>query len=236
MIEKRTKTAVWVVAAALAFGVVGQVASEPCVVPCPPDANMEGEPCGDDTNGGCGGHPIPIFEPIDCNESVCGTSWADGGYRDTDWYEVVIAEPMVLTWTVEAEFPVVIGLVETVPAGTGDCNDMTGYLDPYAMGDLCEVVSVTTDTLPAGTYWFHVSPQDFYNWPCDSSTSDYVATLSCVGAGACPADLDGDRVVGIQDFLFLLGAWGGPGGDVDGDNTTDIVDFLLLLGAWGPCP
>ena len=54
---------------------------------------------------------------------------------------------------------------------------------------------------------------------------------------ACLAsDLDGDGVVGILDFLFLLSQWGTPGGDVDGDGTTGVSDFLALLGNWGPCP
>ena len=39
----------------------------------------------------------------------------------------------------------------------------------------------------------------------------------------CPADLDGDNVVGIGDFLIVLGSWGGPGGDTDGDGTTGIL-------------
>jgi hypothetical protein len=42
-------------------------------------------------------------------------------------------------------------------------------------------------------------------------------------------------MVGILDFLALLGGWGSPSGDVDGDGTTGILDFLALLGAWGPC-
>ena len=52
---------------------------------------------------------------------------------------------------------------------------------------------------------------------------------------ACPADLDGDGEVGINDFLMLLAAWGTPAGDVDGDGDTGIGDFLDLLAAWGPC-
>ena len=31
---------------------------------------------------------------------------------------------------------------------------------------------------------------------------------SCVEAEPCPADLDGDGAVGIQDFLRLLANWG----------------------------
>ncbi len=51
----------------------------------------------------------------------------------------------------------------------------------------------------------------------------------------CLADLDGDGVVGILDFLMLLDAWGTPGADLDGDGDTGITDFLALLANWGPC-
>ena len=55
-------------------------------------------------------------------------------------------------------------------------------------------------------------------------------------APICPADFDRDGVVDVQDFLFLLASWGGPGGDVNGDGTTDVGDFLAMLATWGPCP
>jgi glucose/arabinose dehydrogenase len=59
---------------------------------------------------------------------------------------------------------------------------------------------------------------------------------------ACAADIDYDGVVGILDFLILLGNWGPctPGtccpGDLDGDGSVGILDFLTLLASWGPCP
>jgi len=55
----------------------------------------------------------------------------------------------------------------------------------------------------------------------------------------CPWDLDGDTVVGINDFLELLALWGtDPAGppDFDGDGTVGINDFLELLANWGACP
>ena len=57
----------------------------------------------------------------------------------------------------------------------------------------------------------------------------------------CPYDCDGsnDGIVGITDFLALLGQWGTPGAPCDkagGDAGVGIVDFLGLLGSWGPCP
>ncbi|MHC4844283.1 MAG: hypothetical protein ACYTEE_10815, partial [Planctomycetota bacterium] len=123
-----------------------------CSVECPPDANDEQETCGDDTNGGCN-MDIPAFEPISCGQTVCGTAWDANDRRDTDWYEVVITEDSELTWTVEAEFPVVIGLAESDNPGSGDCNDITGYLEPYELGNPCQEVSITTDCLPPGRHW-----------------------------------------------------------------------------------
>ncbi|MHC4306175.1 MAG: hypothetical protein ACYSW2_17105 [Planctomycetota bacterium] len=59
----------------------------------------------------------------------------------------------------------------------------------------------------------------------------------------CPADIDGNLSVGINDFLLMLAVWGQCSdpptpcpADVDGDGTVGIIDFLLLLAAWGPCP
>ncbi len=52
-------------------------------------------------------------------------------------------------------------------------------------------------------------------------------------------DLDGDGLVGVSDFLALLGSWGlcPPAdlcpGDFDGDGEVGIADFDLLLGSWG---
>jgi len=53
-------------------------------------------------------------------------------------------------------------------------------------------------------------------------------------------DLDADGVVGIADFLSLLGGWGPcpvpPAAclaDLDADGVVGIADFLTLLGNWG---
>ena len=53
----------------------------------------------------------------------------------------------------------------------------------------------------------------------------------------CPADIDGDGLVNITDFLALLAAWGQSGvpEDINGDGIVNIGDLLMLLVAWGPC-
>jgi hypothetical protein len=66
------------------------------------------------------------------------------------------------------------------------------------------------------------------------------APFTIVGTGAIPGDLDGDGVVGVSDFLLLLGAWGScpdpcpPScpADLDGDCAVGVNDFLLLLANW----
>ena len=54
----------------------------------------------------------------------------------------------------------------------------------------------------------------------------------------CPWDCVGDDgEIGIDEFLAVLGGWGGPGPcDFDGDGTIGILEFLKVLGVWGPCP
>ena len=54
----------------------------------------------------------------------------------------------------------------------------------------------------------------------------------------CPADLDGNGIVGASDLGLLLLAWGTPGGpaDLNGDGIVGAADLGLLLLAWGPCP
>jgi len=155
--------------------------SEECIVECPPGGTDEDEPdCGlpvDTVNGGCNSDP-PVFSPISCGETMCGTAAWDGSTRDTDWYEIVITEETEFTWTVEAEFDVVIGLVETIPLGSGDCGDITGSLNPYVLAGECEEINITTAYLPVGTYWFFVAPD--FSGPAFACGKDYVATLTCV--------------------------------------------------------
>ncbi len=79
-------------------------------------------------------------------------------------------------------------------------------------------------------------------WGCCGGNANNFETLKeCQAAcpkGLCPADVDGDGAVGIQDLLALLGSWGNTGGpaDVNGDGLVDVQDLLELLASWGPCP
>ncbi|MDP6478888.1 MAG: aryl-sulfate sulfotransferase [Phycisphaerales bacterium] len=54
----------------------------------------------------------------------------------------------------------------------------------------------------------------------------------------CPGDVGGDGMVGVDDILALIAAWGSsdPDADVDGSGTVDANDVLAVLSAWGDCP
>ncbi len=59
----------------------------------------------------------------------------------------------------------------------------------------------------------------------------------------CPADSDGDALVGITEFLGVLGMWGTcpplPAPcpyDLTGDGVVGTEDFLTVIGFWGTCP
>jgi hypothetical protein len=87
--------------------------------------------------------------------------------------------------------------------------------------------------------WRFDSIDDYYNdfpgWQVDAVTIT-ASDLEC--ENPCPADVDGDGVVNVQDFLLLLAVWGSAGGpaDVNDDGIVNVEDFLLLLAAWGACP
>ncbi len=68
---------------------------------------------------------------------------------------------------------------------------------------------------------------------------DTVAVTVIAPASSCPADLDGNGLVGFPDLLAVLSAWGPCpppcSADPNGDGTVDFADLLIVLSAWGPC-
>lgn len=57
--------------------------------------------------------------------------------------------------------------------------------------------------------------------------------------GSCDGDVDDDGLVGFQDLLAVLGAWGPvpacASADLDDDGAVGFTDLLLILTAWGAC-
>lgn len=60
----------------------------------------------------------------------------------------------------------------------------------------------------------------------------------CMEQADCPADVNGDAEVNIDDLFQTLGAWGSCDDcveDVNEDGLVDIDDVFAVLADWGPC-
>jgi len=193
----------------------------PCYVPCPPEAIPEPEPCGEDTDGGCG-MMVPTFAPLACGETICGTTWADPSLRDTDWYQVVTGDWNYFTWTVECEVPVLIVVMRAGPGGGCDGFTTLGS----ATAGACQPATFTTDALPADTYWFWVGSSDFDDWPCEQR---YTATLACEPTGPQYCSASG----GCDEYIarVQIGAIDNPSACTQyGDYTSLSTDLYYGIG------
>ena len=163
---------------------------EECDVICDVAAIPEGEPlCGptyiDNYNGGCNSTPY-IFQTVMCPSDpviYCGESGNyDNGYtysRDTDWFEIILTETKTITATVEAEFNVLMFLLDGNPTpGPDPCLDADVIITSITSTP-CNPVSLSWTFAP-GTYWVWVGPSGFYDGiPCGA---EYELTIE----GYCP--------------------------------------------------
>jgi hypothetical protein len=141
----------------------------------------EGEPgCGiptDTFNGGCNSSP-PVYSAIACGGSVCGTAAWDGTTRDTDWYQFSLGASAGVTWTVTAEFPVVVALID---------NNCPPTVLSFVMGSACTATSAVANIGP-GTFVAFAAP-DFNGPPFScSGANSYTGTLTCGGPCSPPND------------------------------------------------
>jgi hypothetical protein len=230
-----------------------------CEVVCLEDSILEPGSCGYENNGGCASFPSPWI-PVNPGDVICGRAWAEGGFRDTDFFLLCVEDPdgdgfAQVCGTLISEFPGVCFIVDGI--SEGECDPIE--CAPVIVGQTgcaadCRNTEVARACVPApGDYVVFVAPGNcdttgiFDGYPCDTS-NDYQLCITVTNECdepcrdcplGCLGDLDGDGDVGITDFLELLGAWGpNPGhpADLDGDGDVGITDFLQLLGAWGPCP
>lgn len=150
----------------------------PCSLSCSPNLPMEGELCpnlgGDFFNGGCLTNP-PSFQHIACGSRFCGSSFAMGGLRDTDWFQLSLTTFRRINWKVSAEFPFEMGIYKPNP----NCSNLQTIR--YTTGQPCETKQHIVKCLAPGTYYFYVAPTVYNGVPC----SEYQSHLAC---GKCFLD------------------------------------------------
>ncbi len=111
----------------------------------------------------------------------------------------------------------------------------------YAYGDIrvgpdpAGFVPAQIAYCPSTLVWT-IGPFDLANAPGFDSPGD--PNPGCDYTNPCPADLNGDGLVGSADLAALLNSWGATGGaaDLNGDGTVGSADLAALLNSWGSCP
>jgi len=204
----------------------------PCTgITVPGNAVNENEACGSSTNDGCNLNPN-AFEVVTCDAVIHGTSYAEGGTRDTDWFRVVAPASGNVGVTVNAEFPVVVYLLD-IP--NGDCAAITLVAGDAAPA--CGTVTVSGSGLvPGNNYYVFVSTGTaaspiFTGIPCDA---DYVATfnLGTACTPPCPCNFNNDASLNSQDFFDFIACFFTPGcpqADYNHDNNVNSQDFFDFL-------
>ncbi|MFO0873019.1 MAG: hypothetical protein U0575_03490 [Phycisphaerales bacterium] len=123
------------------------------------------------------------FGSIACGETICGTAWASGGTRDTDWYQITIDRPERIVLECASQLPMVFGVVDT--GGVPDCG-LASSLSPFDATDFCGQAQFEF-CLPAGTWWLFAAPNTFDDFPCTSGKNAYWLRLQCLGSCEPPA-------------------------------------------------
>jgi hypothetical protein len=177
-----------------AISVSEYVAPPICVwgvdIVCPPGSVPENETCGADNNGGCNMAPgTETWEPVaPAGGSICGTLWADGGNRDTDWFELTLTSHSVVVLSADADQEFFFGLVTGGTAGYAgnpDCLTITG-ISPFNFAGPCSVSYLDLGILAPGTYWFFAAIDDYNGFPCDVN---YYIDFDII-AEPCPPPVD----------------------------------------------
>lgn len=152
--------------------------------PCPPGATQEGEQCGDSINGGCNTDMNnPPMSSISCNETICGTVWASGGSRDTDWFRLDLSDQQDAVeklFELESDVDLEFFITEEGCDGAVIFERMTC--------DLAESIC-----LMPGVYELVVRPVAIDGLPCSAGPHRYTLSSMCLGGCATLPDSCVDR-------------------------------------------
>ncbi|MCK9453044.1 MAG: choice-of-anchor J domain-containing protein [Bacteroidales bacterium] len=174
----------------------------------PAGAKDEGEDCivdGEDdvTNGGCN-MVDPLFTTIEDGDVIWGSASTyilnNDNYRDTDYYELVITDPKIVTFTLTAEFPAIVGFLEQYVPGEAGCYNMTGGFNPNVSTTPYNSGTITK-TLNPGTYYYFVAINDFFGYSCGTSNY-YIAELTCEDAPYFNVIRNGVEIAQTPDLTY----------------------------------
>ncbi len=148
---------------------------------------------------------------------------------------------------------------QTTPAGEYSLtaidfmNENEGYAVGFGPNGAGDVEMICLHTMNGGITWILDRPGidtgpldvEFLNssiaWAVGANNMQMstVALYTNDDVTQCPPeDIDGDGIVGTDDLLAVIAAWGSCVGcieDVDQSGEVDTTDLLSLIAVWGPC-
>lgn len=192
--------------------------------------------CGNSSGNCCEANDSSGCEDPDCEAAVCKF---DSFCCDTVWDESCADQA--------AETPE-CDCVGCGDSSAGDC--CAANESPYCNNNACCEAVCAFDPFCCEHQWDSICADEAADDPnCDcggvqnssesgASGGNTLSVHLAVPPNVCPADFNDDAVVGVQDLLDLLAAWGACAScpeDIDGDASVGVSDLLQLLAAWGEC-
>lgn len=189
---------------------------------CPDGSVVEDEGDDENLNGGCTMEEDPQWEVIDCGTIFCGSVWADGSERDTDWFEFTVDEPTEVTLTGMAEFGMQLFILKPDPT----CENIYVLAETHSENTMTELTCGTS--LVPGTYWAWAGPLAFDYF--DPEQGDYNIELNCDNANSyCYAEGGCDEYIERVQF-----------GDIDNSSNcgyySDFTDISAPVNPGGTYP
>jgi hypothetical protein len=139
-----------------------------------------------------------------------------------------------------------VGSGVDVGGGILDANNLIGASPSEVVVEGCDFIDNNSGSSSPGSAIY------LYDW-----SQGHIATTTVCGSGPTPLagpwldgggnyiddecpdcpDINGDGLVGVDEILAVIAAWGTDDADADvnDDGIVDTNDLLLVLSAWGPC-
>ena len=166
-------------------------------------------------------------------------------------FEVELTSIYVFGLGVDGEIPDSLAVDGYVGNGTAELSDFQiadGNVldsiptpDPYVGQVLSfNVTSFVADLLNSHETWVGITvrAETFGGLMMEEGGHFPRLIMQAVIFNDCPADINFDDEVDIDDIFEVLAHWGETGGpaDVNNDGAVDIDDLFAVLADWGMCP